>query len=104
MLILIKQRGYYGKYAFSSDFADRHGRVVNIPASYSGGLELKSRPGYRLSWLTFFVVFSVHVGELRDSSLKLVHDSFLPNSFQFIVHLSLFHSTVYSRSYGKKRR
>jgi hypothetical protein len=28
---------------------ERRGRVVNTPASNSGGLRFKSRPGYRLS-------------------------------------------------------
>jgi hypothetical protein len=28
---------------------ERRGRVVNNPASYSGGTGFKSRPGYRLS-------------------------------------------------------
>jgi hypothetical protein len=32
-------------------------RVVNTPASHSGGPWLKFRPENRLSWLKFFVVF-----------------------------------------------
>jgi hypothetical protein len=34
-----------------------------------------------------------------DSVLKLGHDHFLPNPFQFIIHVSPFHSTLYSVSY-----
>jgi hypothetical protein len=34
--------------------------------------------------------------ECRDSTLKLGHDRFLPNTFQFIVHLSPFYSTLCS--------
>jgi hypothetical protein len=32
-----------------ADFTERRGRVFNIPASYSGGPEFKSRPGDHLS-------------------------------------------------------
>jgi hypothetical protein len=31
--------------------------------------------------------------------LKLGHDRFLPHPFQFIIHLSAFHLTIYSLSY-----
>jgi hypothetical protein len=40
-------------------------------------------------------------GEGRVSTLKIGHDRFLPNPFQFIIHLSSFHSTLYSLSYWK---
>jgi hypothetical protein len=58
-------------------------RVQEVPGSNLG-------PGDWLSWLSFFVVFSVTPGECRDSTLKLGDDSFLPNPFQFIIiiHLS----------------
>jgi hypothetical protein len=36
------------------DSTERHGRVVNAPASYSGGPGLKSRPEDRLSCLKIF--------------------------------------------------
>jgi hypothetical protein len=38
---------------------ERCGRVVDNPASYSGGSGLKSRRGYRPSWLTVFAVFHI---------------------------------------------
>jgi len=44
---------------------------------------------------------SVPPGKFWDSTLKLGHDRFLPNPFQFIIHLSPFHSTLYSLSYWK---
>jgi hypothetical protein len=44
--------------------------------------------------------FSVLLGECRDCTLKLGHDSFLPNPLQCIIHLS-FHSTLYGLSYWK---
>jgi hypothetical protein len=41
----------------STGVTGRRGRVVSTPASYSGGPGFKSRPGDRLYWLRFFVVF-----------------------------------------------
>jgi hypothetical protein len=59
----------------------------------------KSRPGDKLSWgLSWFS--SVPPGECWDSTLKLAKD--LSNPFQFIIHLSSFHSTLYILSYRKK--
>jgi hypothetical protein len=46
-----------------------------------------------------FVIFLSPPSECRDSTLKLGHDCFLPNTFKFIVHLSLSHSTLYNLSY-----
>jgi hypothetical protein len=34
---------------YRQNFIERRGRVVNTPASHSGGLGFKYRPGYRLS-------------------------------------------------------
>jgi hypothetical protein len=65
--------------------SERHGRVLGIPVSYSGGPGFKFRPRYRLFLLFFFVVSAVHPGKCRDSALKFGHDSFLPNPFQFII-------------------
>jgi hypothetical protein len=59
-------------------------RIQEVPAS-------AWRPVIRLR----FVAFSVLPGEYRDSTLKLGDDRFLPNPFQFITHLSSFHSTLY---------
>jgi hypothetical protein len=70
----------------------RHGWVVSTPTSYSGGLGFDSRP-WRLSILIEVLwFFSVTLGEGRDSTLKLGHDHFVPNPFQFIIiDLSSYH-------------
>jgi hypothetical protein len=63
------------------------------------GSSLGSESGYpdeRFSWFS-----SVPPGELKDSTLVLGHDRFLPNPLQFIIRLSLFHLTLYSLSYRK---
>jgi hypothetical protein len=65
---------------------ERHGRVVSIPASYSGGRGFKSRPGDQLFWLRFLVVFLSPSRQMPGYYLKLGHDRFLPHPFQFIVH------------------
>jgi hypothetical protein len=54
----------------------RRCRVVNTPATYSGGSMFKSRPGERLYWLRFLVVF--------------------------LILSRQFHSTLYSLSLWKK--
>jgi hypothetical protein len=77
-----------------SSTTERHGRVVNSPASYLGGPRFKFRPGDRLSWLRFSWFSSVPPGKCRDSTLKLGHDRFLPHPFQCFIHLSSFHSTL----------
>jgi hypothetical protein len=43
--------------SFMSDFTKRRGRVVNTPASYSGGVRFKSRAKDWLSGLRIFVGF-----------------------------------------------
>jgi hypothetical protein len=53
----------------------------------------------RVSWLS-----SVPPGKFQEFSLKLGYDRFLPNPFQFIIHLSAFQSTLHSLGYKKKRR
>jgi hypothetical protein len=74
-------------------YTEGRSRVVNTPASYSGGREFKSRPrlqGYPDRFFLWF--YSVLPGKYRESSLKLGHDRFLPDSSQFIViHLSPYH-------------
>jgi hypothetical protein len=40
---------------------------------------------------------SVAPGECRDGALKLGHDHFLPNPFQFIIYLPSCRSTLYNR-------
>jgi hypothetical protein len=56
-------------YSYTS-FTERPSSVVSSPASYSGGAGFKSRPGDRLSWLRFVVVFSVPPGKCRDSTFN----------------------------------
>jgi hypothetical protein len=77
------------------------GQGVSTPASYSGSLRFKSRPGDRLSWLSFPLFFPVPPDECRDSTLKLGNNRFLSNSLQFTIHLSPLNSTLYSLSYWK---
>jgi hypothetical protein len=50
-------------------------------------------PDCGFSWFS-----SVLTGKLWDSTLKLGHDPFLPHPFQFIIHLSPLHSTLYNLS------
>jgi hypothetical protein len=57
---------------------------------------VQSRHEDLLYWLRVFVVFSVLPDECRDGTSKLGHDRFLTNPFQFIIHLPLFHPTLYS--------
>jgi hypothetical protein len=55
-------------------------RILDVPCSnLSPGI---GYPGGGFSWFS-----SVHPGECRDSTLKLGHDLFLPNSLQFIIYL-----------------
>jgi len=65
--------------------------VVNTTASYSGGLEFKSRPGDRLSWLRILLLFLRPSTQIPGSHLKLNHDRFLPHTSKFIIYLSSFH-------------
>jgi hypothetical protein len=95
-----KRKAFYGvkKHIHNQlqNNTERHGRVVNTPASYSGSPGFKSRSTERLSWLRFSWFFSIPPGECRNSTLKLDHARFLPNPFHFIINLSPFHSTLYS--------
>jgi hypothetical protein len=47
---------------------------------------------------------SVLPDECRDSALKLGHDRFLPNPFQFLIHLSPCHSTLCTQLLKKCRK
>jgi hypothetical protein len=51
-------------------WTERHGQVVNTPASYSGGSGFKSPPGDQLSWLRFSWFSSVPLGKCRDKTLN----------------------------------
>jgi hypothetical protein len=73
---------------------ERRGPVVKTPTSNLGGSSIKSRPGDRLLWVSF-VVFLSPSRQIPGYHLRLGHDRFLPNTFQFIIQLSSFHSTLY---------
>jgi hypothetical protein len=79
----------------------RHDRMINTPASYTGGTKFQSRPRYWLflgvSWFS-----SILPGKYRDTTLKLGHDRFLPNPLHFINHFSTFHSTLCNLCYWKR--
>jgi len=49
----------------------------------------------------FFRGFHKSLQNMPAYYLKLGHRRYLPNSFQFIIHISSFHCTLYSRSYGE---
>jgi hypothetical protein len=78
---------------FSSVITERIARVVNTPASYSGGPRFNSRSGNRLSRLRFSWFSSVPPGKCWQCH-NLGHDRFFPNPLQFIIHLSSLHSTL----------
>jgi hypothetical protein len=74
----------------------------NNAISYS--LQLSSftvteRRGRVFNKLRFLWFFSVPPGECRDSNLKLGYNRSIPNPFHFIIHLSPFHSTLYTLRY-----
>jgi hypothetical protein len=78
---------------------------LNILASYVGewgvqgsNLSLETIwPHWGFSWFSL-----VHLGNCWDSTLKVSHIHFLPNPFQFIIHLSPFHWILYSLIYEKR--
>jgi hypothetical protein len=72
------------------------GRVVDTPASYSGGPEFKYWPGHRLSWLRFSWFFC----PCRRIELNVRPWPLLSKSFPSF-HLSPFHSTLHSLCYWK---
>jgi hypothetical protein len=78
---------------------ERRGRVVNtsLRIREAPGSSLGSESGYPDEGFSWFS--SVTPGEFKDSTLVLGHDRFLPNPFQLIIRLSLFHLTPYSLSY-----
>jgi hypothetical protein len=49
---------------------ESRGRVVNSPASYSGGSGFISRLTDRLNWLRLFVFFSAPTGKCLNSTLN----------------------------------
>jgi len=71
-------------------------------ASHSGGSGFKYRLGDPLSWLTLFVVFLSSSRQIPREYLQLGQDRFLPQPFQFIIHLQL-DSTLFRMSYWNCR-
>jgi hypothetical protein len=68
-------------------FIESRGRVVAIPALYSGGPGLKSRSGQRLSWLRLLKSFLGSSRKMPEHYFKLGHDCFLlhiPSKFIII--------------------
>jgi hypothetical protein len=63
------------------------GRVVNTPVSYSAGTGFKFRPGNRLAWLRFIVVFISPSRQMTGWCLKLGYDRFLPSNLSSTYHL-----------------
>jgi hypothetical protein len=61
------------------------------------GSSLGSESGYPDGGVLW--VSSVPPGKFKDCTLVLGHDRFLPNAFQFIIHLSPFHLTLCSLCY-----
>jgi hypothetical protein len=63
---------------------------------HSGGVRFEYRSGGKPAIMTGSSWFpSVPPGKCRDNN-SLDHDRLLPNPFQFIIHLSPCHSTLYS--------
>jgi hypothetical protein len=87
---------FTNKAAFMKTKSESRGRVVNTPDSYPGS-NLDMEISYS-DW-DFRGFFSVSPGECRDINLKLRHGHFLPHPFQFIIHTSSLHPTLYSLSY-----
>jgi hypothetical protein len=77
------------------------GRVVNTPASYSGGLRFECRCGDELSMLRFFVGFLSPSGECRDNNLESRVWPLPSISFAIYQSLITFHSSLGSLSYWK---
>jgi hypothetical protein len=81
---------------------ERLGRVLNNPASYSGGAGLKSWPEDRLSLLRFFVAFLSPFSRIMGDNLKIMAQP-LPSG-PFPIHNSLINLSLvlYILSYWKR--
>jgi hypothetical protein len=75
--------------------------VVNTRASYSGGPGFWSWPRNQQLWLRFFVVFLSSSRRMLGQYLKIRTQPLPSKSSQWIIHLSPYHSTLYSLSYWK---
>lgn len=65
-------------------------------AFYVGCLGLKSRRGDRSSWLRFFTIFLIPFRQIPCEYLKLDCIHFPPHAFEFIIHNSSDHWTLYN--------
>jgi hypothetical protein len=73
---------------------ERRCRVVNTSVSYTGGAGFKFLLGDWLPKLRCFVVFLNPSRAMPGYYLQTEHNHFLSNSFQLIIHLSPYYSTV----------
>lgn len=74
--------------------ATRH--VLNVVVEHSC---FKSRPGDKLSWLRYFVVFLSPSRKIIRCILNFSHSNFFPNNFQLTIHLSSHYSMLYIPRY-----
>jgi hypothetical protein len=74
----------------------RRGKAVTLQLHIRelSGSNLRPDIGYSDKGVSWF-------SSVRDSGLKLGHDRFIPNNFQFIIRLLPFHSTLCSLSYRR---
>jgi hypothetical protein len=80
---------------------ERRDQVVNTSVEYSGDPRSKSRPGDRISWLRFIVVFLSPSRRMPGQYVKLVQDCFLQKPLHLIMHVSPLHSKLCILSYCK---
>jgi len=76
----------------------QHFHRMSWLSGYHSQVKISAR---KLAILKFVMVFLSTPGKCRNNTLKSGHDRFLPNPFQFIIHISPFHSTLYSFSCWK---
>jgi hypothetical protein len=80
---------------------ERRSPLVNTPASCSGGPGSDLVPKTGCPDWGFSCFSSVPPGKCRDRTCVLGNCRFLSNPFQFMIHLSSFHSTLYSLQFLK---
>jgi hypothetical protein len=71
-------------------------------AFYSVGPVVKSRQRNRISWMRFFEVFLIPSRQNLACYLKLSQDHLHPHFFQFIIHRSFYHSSLYILSHDQR--
>jgi len=91
----VHSRHLQNGFLFSAQIIRRNVEAVfSTPALYPWGPGFKSRHEDWMSW-EFSLYFSIPPGK-REENFNLGHDRFLPYPFQFIIHQSLHHSTLWS--------